>query len=252
MPEPRRRPAETPWSEERVIPAVRAALAKRLARRGFRVSDIARALRVTQPAVTQYVNGRRGSGLPEISGLDNLISPLADKLAARFRSGAGIEAAELLETARQIVVLSTGRALVAESPDEPGRARLLETLRGRFRLELDAAEKYLELANKTEDDYTKLLLRMIAWDSIRHGDVVSQMISWLEAGAKSAGTLPDEGLLRSLLSIEGSAGEESLAREVDVGHPVARLLLRWIDMDERKHERIVAGLISLRGRPAGD
>ena len=112
-------------------------------------------------------------------------------------------------------------------------------------MELDAAEKYLELANRASDNYTKLLLRMIAADSIRHGDVISQLMSWLETGGGMEGSIPDETLLKSMLAIEDSAGEASLTKEVEVDHPVARLLLRWIDIDEGKHEKMVSGLVSL-------
>ena len=240
-----------PASEERVIPFVRATLARKLAGRGYRVGEIARALRVTQPAVTQYLRGKRGVSPGGATAMDALVDPLAEKLAGRMRSGLGVEAAELLEAARQIMVLNSGRSFIAQTGANPEQDRLLDLLRNRLQLELDAAERYLELASRTSDDYTKLLLRMIAGDSIRHGDVVSQLISWLEAGGKSGGSIPDESLLRSLLAVEDSAGEASLAKEVGVEHPVARLLLRWIDMDEKKHERIVDGLLSLHGRAKG-
>ena len=36
-----------------------------------------------------------------------------------------------------------------------------------------------------------------------------------------------------------------ISLEVDVGHPVTRLLLRWIDIDESKHDKIVRALIAL-------
>jgi hypothetical protein len=86
---------------------------------------------------------------------------------------------------------------------------------------------------------------MIAADSIRHGDVVSQLASWLETGGRFEGSLPSEALLKSMLSLEDQAGEASLAKSIEVDHPVARLLLRWIDIDEAKHEKIVAELITL-------
>jgi len=230
-------------SEERLIPEIRARLAKKLAHQGLRVGEIARILRVTQPAVTQYLKGRRGAALQGMTKVDILLDPLAEKIAQRSRDGPGIETTELLETARQILVMNTGMNPKPEG--EPHRTRLLELLGGRLRLELDAAERYLELANRSSDNYTKLLLRMIAADSIRHGDVLSQLMSWLEAGGGSGGSVPEEGFLKSMLAIEDSAGEASLTREVDVDHPVARLLLRWIDIDEGKHEKMLSGLVSL-------
>jgi predicted transcriptional regulator len=232
-------------SEERLIPEIRARLAKKLSYQGFRVSEIAHVLRVTQPAVTQYLKGRRGVPLQGTENIDILLDPLTEKLGQRSRDGLGVETTELLETARQIIVMNTGRGIVTREQREPRLGKLMELLRGRLRLELDAAEKYLELANRASDNYTKLLLRMIAADSIRHGDVISQLMSWLETGGGVEGSIPDESLLKSMLSVEDSAGEASLTEEVEVDHPVARLLLRWIDIDEGKHEKMVSGLVSL-------
>lgn len=235
-------------SEERLIPMIRAGLAKKLVHRGFRVSEVARSLRVTQSAVTQYLKAKRGASIRETSNVDSLLDPLSEKVAERIRSGQTLETAELLETARQIIVMSSGRGIAGQATAEPRRGELLELLRGRLRLELDAAEKYLELANRASDNYTKLLLRMIAADSIRHGDVISQLMSWLEAGGRFEGDLPDEALLKGMLSIEDSAGEASLTKDVKVDHPVARLLLHWIDIDEGKHEKMVSGLVALSTR----
>jgi uncharacterized protein len=232
-------------SEERLIPEIRARLAKKLSHQGLHVSEIARVLRVTQPAVTQYLKGRRGVALQGIAKIDILLDPLAEKLFQRSREGLGVETAELLETARQIIVMNSGRRIAAHEERDPRLAKLLELLGNRLRLELDAAEKYLELAKRASDNYTKLLLRMIAADSIRHGDVISQLMSWLENGGGSEGSIPDEALLKSMLSLEDSAGEASLTAEVEVDHPVARLLLRWIDIDEGKHEKMLSGLVSL-------
>ena len=225
---------------------IRAALARNLVDKGFRASEIARALKVTQQAVAQYLSGKRGRVSQEIPKLDTLVGPLAERLAERFRMGGSIEMAELLETANQIIVMNSGLVYSTHDiPEEPSGASL-GLLRGRLRLELDAAEEYLALANRTTDDYTKLLFRMIAADSIRHGDVVSQLISWLEKGGKAGGSIPDEAVLKRILALEDSANEASLRKDVQVDHPVARLLLRWIDIDESKHDRMVRGLIALR------
>jgi hypothetical protein len=242
-------------SEERLIPVIRAKLAERLAAQGFRVKEIALGLNVTPSAVTQYLKRKRGADARTVANLEGLIDPLAEKLAVRIRSGlGGIETVELLEAARQVMVMNAGsvvRQRQQPSQVEPRRNESLELLRRRLQLELKAAEKYLELANKSSDDYTKLLLRMIASDSIKHGDVVSQIISWLEAGNESSFELPSQALLESMLSMEDSANEESLRKSVDVGHPVARILLEWIDTDEAKHGKMVSRILSLskkRGR----
>ena len=143
------------------------------------------------------------------------------------------------------MVMNAGRGIVESRSEEPERNASLELLRERLQLELSAAEKYLELANKTSDDHTKLLLRMIASDSIRHGDVVSQVISWLEADSKRKFELPGKELLESMLEMEDSAKEASLRESIKVDHPVARLLLEWIDMDEAKHGKMVVKMLAL-------
>ncbi|HVP23640.1 MAG TPA: hypothetical protein VMS77_06985 [Conexivisphaerales archaeon] len=231
--------------EERLIPLIRARLAIKLAHRGFRVKEIAQALRVSPPAVTQYIVGRRGASAAALPNIDDLLEPLAERLSRRIRLGLGIEPVELLETAKEVSIVIGGKEALASAGEGVVDEGPLELLRSRLRLELDAAEKYLELANRTSDDYTKLLLRMIAADSIRHGDVVSQLISWIEAGRKGKGLVPEESILKSMLSIEDSAREASLLEEIQVEHPVARLLLNWIDLDEAKHEKMVRRLLTL-------
>jgi uncharacterized protein len=233
-------------SEERLIPVIRAALAEKMAAEGFHVKDIAAILNVTQAGVTQYLKKKRGSSPEGAVKVGRLIEPLAEKAIKRALSGLGpIETVELLETARQVMVMNAGRAIVESSSEEPERNASLSLLRERLQLELSAAEKYLELANRTSDDHTKLLLRMIASDSIRHGDVVSQVISWLEADRGRKFVLPGKEILESMLAMEDSAKEASLRESVKVDHPVARLLLEWIDTDEAKHGKMVTKMLAL-------
>ncbi|MGD0638046.1 MAG: hypothetical protein ABSA72_08410 [Nitrososphaerales archaeon] len=233
-------------SEERLIPTIRAALAQKLSAGGFQVKEIALALNVTPAAVTQYVKKKRGASVLSAGSLDHLIDPLAEKVAKRIRSGSdGVKTVELLETARQVMVMNAGRKIVARGPEDPAKNESLETLRLRLQLELGAAENYLELANKTSDDHTKLLLRMIASDSIRHADVVSQVISWIEAEGGAGFEVPGDQLLKSMLALEDSANEANLRESVKVDHPVARLLLEWIDMDEAKHGKMVLGMLRM-------
>ncbi len=101
-----------------------------------------------------------------------------------------------------------------------------------------------------DDQYSKLLLRMIAADSMRHADVVSQILSWIELPQGQTMTLPRKEFLDAILQIEDKAGEVSLRETVRVSHPVARLLLEWIDFDEKKHERIIEKMAQIihRGR----
>jgi len=233
--------SEREGNEERMIPALRSRLAAKLYSMGYGIKDIASVLGITQAAVTQYVNGKRGRRELDDGILDKLLEPLVTRATACIASRTGrVGVVELLDVARQYTVMKEGRRFLVS---EKGRDDALGLLRSRLQLELSAAERYLELANGAQDDYTKLLLRMIASDSIRHGDVVSQMISWLESGSQNSFIPPEREMLKALLSIEDSAAEAVLADIVKTDHPVAKLLLEWIDADERKHEHVIDSLM---------
>lgn len=233
-------------NEETLIPIIRARLALKLHQQGLKVKEIATALNVTQPAVTQYIKGRRGNAAVKLSELDRFVEPLSEKLLSRNRMGlGGLETSELFETARQYMTMSSGTSSQAKGRMPSSRHSTHDILRQRLELELSAAEKYLELANRTKDAYAKLLLRMISSDSIKHADVVSQVLSWIENEGSGQLGLPDERLLKALLAVEDRANESSLGKRLDVEHPVARLLLEWIDIDEDKHERILRRLLKL-------
>jgi hypothetical protein len=62
-------------------------------------------------------------------------------------------------------------------------------------------------------------------------------------------TVPKKEFLDAILQVEDKAGEQSLKDTVRISHPVARLLLEWIDADEKKHERIIGKMVHLiKGR----
>jgi predicted transcriptional regulator len=225
---------------ENMIPVVRARLAVSLRREGLRVKEIAAALNTTPAAVVQYLKGKRGKLVTRPAQMDRTIDALADKVLQRVRSGAreGVRTPELMEAADQIIIASKGSRIL-EGTTEKREKQVVEVLRQRLELELRASERCLESAVKFDDQYSKLLLRMIAADSMRHADVVSQIISWTELPREPMLNVPKKEFLDTILQIEDKAGEQSLRETVKVSHPVARLLLEWIDADEKKHERII-------------
>lgn len=245
-------------SEERLIPLIRARLAEKFTRDGLRSNEIAKALNVTQSAVTQYLKGKRGKSFESLRYIEEIVDPLAEKIEKRISSDQrGLEFIELLETARQLLVVNkNGRRpqqqivpqrLEEESESQGGDKAAIKLLQDRLQLELKAAEKYLELANKSSDEHTKLLLRLIASDSIRHGDIVSQIVSWLELQGSAATKFepPRPEILQQMIALEDSAKEVNLEKSVPTSHPIARLLLEWIDADEEKHEKIVKKVLQL-------
>jgi hypothetical protein len=153
-----------------------------------------------------------------------------------------LSTAELLDTAHQIIAVTRGETMLTANSENGKERESTIVLKGRLQLELKAAQKCLDLANRARDEYTRLLLRMVASDSIRHADIVSQMISWMESGREFTQEAPDRELLAEILAIEDNANESSLRKSVRINHGVARLLLESIDMDEEKHERLIGKL----------
>jgi predicted transcriptional regulator len=229
-----------------MIPVVRARLALSLRREGLRVKEIAAALNTTPAAVVQYLKGKRGRLVVRPAQVDRTIDALADKVLQRVRSGVreGVRMPELMEAADQIIIASKGSKMLEETPQKREK-QVVEVLRQRLELELKASERCLESAVKFDDQYSKLLLRMIAADSMRHADVVSQIISWTELPREPTLNVPRKEFLDAILQIEDKAGEQSLRDTVKISHPVARLLLEWIDADEKKHERIIGKMVHL-------
>lgn len=231
---------------ENMIPVVRARLALSLKREGLRVTEIAAALNTTPAAVVQYLKGKRGRLVARPAQVDRTIDALADKVLQRIRSGVreGVRMPELIEAADQIIIASKGSRLLEETTQKREK-QVVEVLRQRLELELKASERCLESAVKFGDQYSKLLLRMIAADSMRHADVVSQIISWTELPHELTLNVPRKEFLGTIMQIEDKAGEQSLRDTVKISHPVARLLLEWIDVDEKKHERIINKMVHL-------
>jgi hypothetical protein len=54
-----------------------------------------------------------------------------------------------------------------------------------------------------------------------------------------------------MLALEDSANEASLRESIKVDHPVARLLLEWIDMDEAKHGKMVVRMLAMSKQHSG-
>ena len=231
---------------ENMIPVVRARLALSLKREGLRVTEIAAALNTTPAAVVQYLKGKRGRLNVRPAQVDRTIDALADKVLQRVRSGVreGVRMPELIEAADQIIIASKGNKMLEETSQKK-EMQVVEVLRQRLELELKASERCLESAVKFDDQYSKLLLRMIAADSMRHADVVSQIISWTELPHELTLNVPRKEFLDAIMQIEDKAGEQSLRDTVKISHPVARLLLEWIDVDEKKHERIISKMVHL-------
>lgn len=234
------------YNEEKMLPLLRACLARRLQTRGFRVYQISRTLGVTQPAVIQYLKGVRGKKTEELENQKQVIDALADKAAQRINDDKEpLGTIELLDVIHQILTVSSGEGMLHAGLVNNERNESIAVLKDRLQLELTAAQKCFSLANIAKGEYTRILLRMIASDSIRHADIVSQIISFLETGIEIPDEGLDRGLLTDILAIEDSADEISLRSMVKINHGVAKLLLESIDLDEKKHDRLLGKMKAL-------
>ena len=235
-------------SEEKLFPLLRAGVAEKLLRMGFRVKEISAVLNVTPPAVTQYLKGRRGNKFSENRNQEQIIEALAEKAAQRIRSSAGpLRVVELVDAGYQLLTATKGQRILEGKLKEPRKDEWMSILKERLQLELDGAQKCLALANHTQDDYSKLLMRMIASDSVRHADIASQLMSWLETGHEPVFEPPPQEFLNEMMRIENRSTESSLTKSISLPPSVARLLLESIDMDETKHERLLRKLLKIVG-----
>mgnify|MGYP003303034494 CR=1 FL=1 len=63
-----------------VIPAIRSELAKELLNLGMRQKDVSELMDITQPAVSQYITDKRGSGIKLDDNVRKMINAVLDKL----------------------------------------------------------------------------------------------------------------------------------------------------------------------------
>ena len=63
-----------------VIPAIRSELAKELLNLGMKQKDVSEIMSITQPAVSQYITDKRGSGVKLDDNVKNMIKEFAGEL----------------------------------------------------------------------------------------------------------------------------------------------------------------------------
>lgn len=64
-----------------VIPAIRSELAKELLNLGMKQKDVSEIMDITQPAVSQYITDKRGSGIKLDDNVKSMIHEFANELA---------------------------------------------------------------------------------------------------------------------------------------------------------------------------
>lgn len=251
-------------SAEAVLQVVRALVARKLVEDlNFSRKEAAEILGLTPAAVSQYLTGRRVIRLTRtIEGsqqLQQLVADLADTLAEqRGKKGMKDPAIYLLDTSEKILAhltrsedMSKVREPAAAGEETEQRRAWISLLRERLSEEQKAAYTSLEFAQRSKNDLIKALFRQIASDSLRHADIVSSLISYLQRGGKGPRIDPmSVKELEAMMSQEEAAGEASLVRLRREINGAANLLLKSIDADERKHLLLLKGFLALSQKAA--
>lgn len=250
-------------SAEAVLQVVRALVARNLVEElNFNRKEAAEILGLTPAAVSQYLTGKRVIRLTKtIEGskyLQQLVVDLSATLAERHRSKESVDPSiYLLDTSEKILAHLTGSKKVPVSAG-PSRSReeaerrhgWIDLLRKRLSEEQKAASTSLEFAQRSKNDLIKALFRQIASDSLRHADIVSSLISYLQRGGERPRIGPlNIKELEAMISQEEAAGEASLSRLRREMDGAASLLLKSIDADERKHWGLLKGFLALSQKP---
>ncbi len=82
----------------------------------------------------------------------------------------------------------------------------------------------------------------IASDSIRHAEIVSQVIRDQETVSSFKLDRQLKKYLKQMIEEEENASEQSMTKLVKTSHPAVRALLQSVDQDEMKHKRMLKSL----------
>lgn len=240
-------------SSEQVLSGLRAALARELVvAKGFSRAEVSRILGITPSAVTQYMAGTRGASDPLLTQSKTFVScvrQLSQTCPAAFRKHgfAGVET-EMLRSAKKIVDDVSRRPFRRKVPavlaDYSKRDHWLSVLRQRLNEEQRAAKENLAFADRSRDELVKSIFRQIATDSLRHADIVSSLISYVENPEDHAFlSLPSAASLEAMIKKEEGAGEADLTELKPHLGPAGGLLIESVEADERKHLMLLKGFL---------
>ncbi|GBC71918.1 hypothetical protein HRbin02_01707 [Candidatus Calditenuaceae archaeon HR02] len=228
-----------PSRVEQLVPALRAALAVRLVDKyGLKKSHVAKALGVSPAAITQYVAGSRGVRL-STGGISVVeIDALADRIARKISLG-------MIDSASTEFTVFLNQLIAPRMPQEFRAGAGIDTsviksLMDRITLEEEAAKRALELSTSANSQLSKMVLKQMAVDSMRHADILATLIHIIENNEDVSLTKDDLALIAEMSRFESKAEEQRLA-EIPLGEmkPVIKALLTSIDMDEEKHEMLL-------------
>ena len=97
-----------------VIPAIRSELAKELLNLGMKQKDVSELMDITQPAVSQYITDKRGSGIK----LDDQVKGMVQEFARELSEGEATKADLIPRTCKICKNVKTADVLVQLNIDK--------------------------------------------------------------------------------------------------------------------------------------
>ena len=228
---------------EQILPAVRSLLAKELINNhNVSKADVSKILGISPAAVTQYTKNKRGSYADKL-GKNKEVLPIIASLAEHFankkkKEGEMRRNMTIIETSENIISIINNQGIKDKRKLDP-KTKILQD---RVEAELREARTSLNMANKIEDGFGKLLFKGIASDSIRHAEIVSQVIRDQETVGSFNLDRQLKKYLKQMIEEEENASEQSMTKLVKTSHPAVRALLQSVDQDEMKHKKMLKSL----------
>ena len=229
---------------EQILPAVRSLLAKELINNhNVSKADVSKILGISPAAVTQYTKNKRGNYADKLEKNKEVL-PIIASLAEHFANKKKIEGEvrrnmTIIETSENIISIINNQGINGEKKKLDPKTKILQD---RVEAELREARTSLNMANKIEDGFGKLLFKGLASDSIRHAEIVSQVIRDQETVGSFKLDKQLKRYLKQMIEEEENASEQSMTKLVKTSHPAVRALLQSVDQDEMKHKKILKSL----------
>lgn len=232
---------------EGILAAVRFLLSKELLNSGLTQKEVSEVLNITPAAVTLYLSGKRGRKIGEMlersKDASLIIKELVTQMVERRQRGVVVDEFPLiLDAAYRIMRITSSEGLQVQ-PRHKVKQDVVDAIRSRINQEQLAAQRNMTLAVSSKDEIAKMIFRQIATDSLRHGDILSSIINYLGKSYTRKTSKEEIMEIEAMIRDEESATE----REINIvdADPAVRLLLSSIDMDERKHRRLLKGLLKI-------
>ena len=231
---------------EQIVSATRALITKELiSEHKLNKINISKILGVSPAAITQYTNEKRGvisNELNDNKKVELIIKDLADHLKDKqSKEGQPRRNMTIIDASYNISAIIEGSENVKVKNTNHKESKKNIILKDRLETELREAQKSLEIANKIDDGFGKLLFKEIASDSMRHAEIVSQIMREEDVDNWRLNPRLKKNV-EEMIDEEENASEQSLMRMLKPKHPALRAIVQSVDQDELKHKNMLKTL----------